>query len=240
MNHNDRDLFARDGHLTMLSIDRYDVGELGAPARHVVETHVEGCATCRARLRAVSAPTIVLHPRTAMGRSAGSVTIGYLAASAGVAAAASVLLGLFSVLWPDPQTARPMPGEPLHVSGSYTSVAQEFGEADAPALRVATRADELVVSGIDGAHLAVLAVSSPEDDGDTGGRDEPVVLEVIASMPTMGDSARVAIPARAHEQRLVVTACPVPLELAVGDALALDPGCISADVPGSSRAPTED
>jgi hypothetical protein len=32
----------------------------------------------------------------------------------------------------------------------------------------------------------------------------------------------------------------VPLELTVGDALALDPGCISADVPGSSRAPTED
>ena len=229
MNDIHRDLFARDGHLTMLSVDRYDVGELAARARHVVESHVEECATCRARLHAVRHPAIALHPPPSAGRSAGSVTIGYLAASAGVAAAASLVLGVLSVLWPDPQTARPIPGEPLHVSGSYTSVAQDIGEPGGSALRVSSRADSLVVSGIDGAHLAVFSVSSPEAVGDPGGPAEPVVLDVVVSMPTSGDSARVSIPERFSGESLVVVACPIPLELGVGDALALDPGCVASE-----------
>lgn len=240
MNENHRELFARDGHLTMLSIDRYDVGELASGDRHAMEMHVEGCATCRDRLAAVMHPTIVLHPPPAAGRSAGSVTIGYLAASAGVAAAASVLLGLLSVLWPDPQTARPIPGEPLHVSGSYTSVAQEIGEPEGVALSVSPVGDALVVSGIDEAHLGVFAVSSPGESGDTGGPDEPVVLGVIASVPASGDSMRVTIPPQFAGHEIVLAACPVALDLGVGDPLAFDPGCVAAEASAPSRELVED
>lgn len=229
MNDNHRDLFARDGHLTMLSVDRYDVGELAGPARHVVESHAEGCSTCRARLLAARRPAMSLRPPHPAGRNAGSVSIGVLVASAGVAAAASFVLGVFSVPWPDPQTAHPMPGEPLHVSGAYTSVAQDAGEPDAPALRVSLRSEDLVVSGIEGTHLAVFAVSTAEDVGDTGGPADPVVLDVLASMPITGDSARVPIPARFSGLDLVVVACPIAPDLAIGDALALDPGCTAAD-----------
>lgn len=229
MNHNDRDLFARDGHLTMLSVDRYDVGELAGAARHVVESHAEGCSSCRARLLAVQRAAAALRPPPTAGRSAGSVSIGVLVASAGIAAAASFVLGVLSVPWPDPQTAHPMPGEPLHVSGAYTSVAQDAGEPDAPALHVSLRSEDLVVSGIEGAHLAVFAVSTAEDVGDTGGPAEPVVLGVLASMPTTGEDARVSIPAQFSGLDLVVVACPIAPDLAIGDALALDPGCTAAD-----------
>jgi len=129
MNHDVRDLFARDGHLTMLSIDRYDTGELDVDARHGLETHVEGCARCRARLQAVTAHEPVLLPREVAGCSTGSATIAVLAAAAGFALAASAVLGLGSALWPSPQAARESTAEPAHTASSYTSVAQEYSES---------------------------------------------------------------------------------------------------------------
>ncbi|MBC8069453.1 MAG: zf-HC2 domain-containing protein, partial [Deltaproteobacteria bacterium] len=74
-------LYTRDGHPSMLSLDRYDTGELDGTARHGLESHVEGCADCRARLNAVVRPSVVLRPRTSHDRSTGSATIAYLVAS---------------------------------------------------------------------------------------------------------------------------------------------------------------
>ena len=55
-------LFARDGHVTMLSLDRYDVGELDGEARSGLESHVETCTRCRERFVAVDAPSLAILP----------------------------------------------------------------------------------------------------------------------------------------------------------------------------------
>jgi hypothetical protein len=222
MNHEVRDLFARDGHLTMLSLDRYDMDELDVGARHGVESHVEECARCRARLQAVAVHEPVLLPRVAAGRSTGSATIATLTASAGFALAASAVLGLGTAMWPSPQAARESTTEPAHTASSYTSVAQEYSDSSDLEVELSMRGDTLVATSQGEGFLAVLAVL---DDASTG---TPVVTSVLAADRRPGDAITLALPRR-EAGRIVAVFCVQPLTFAVGDALAIDSDCVVSE-----------
>jgi hypothetical protein len=217
MNH---EVFARDGHLTMLSIDRYDADELDGGARHSLESHVEGCTRCRARLQAVASHEPVLLPRVAVGRSTGSVTIATLTAAAGFALAASAVLGLGSAVWPSPWAARQSTNEPALTASSYTSVAQEYAESSDLEVELSVRGDSLIATAQGEGFLAVLVVRD-----DATARD-PVVTAVLAR--DRRDAVTLAIPAR-MDGRLVAVVCADPVALAPGDALVLDATCVVRD-----------
>jgi hypothetical protein len=212
------DLFARDGHLTMLSLDRYDVGELDAGARRGIESHVEDCERCRGRLRAVMVRVPAIPPRIAASRSAGSATISYLAASAGVALAAGAVLGLGSAMWPQPQPAHESAVEPAHSASSYTSVAQEYSEAPDVDVDLALRGDAVVATPLGDAWLAVVVVSADADG-------ESAILAVLRAAHATSEAVTVPIPRRYAAEQVLAIACPAPFTLAPDDPLALEPGC---------------
>lgn len=215
MNEEIRDLFARDGHLTMLSLDRYDAGELEASARHGLESHVEGCGRCRARMQAVVRREPLLAPH---GRSTGSATISVLATSTGVALAASAVLGLGSALWPSPRAARESAVETARSASSYTSVAQEYSEPGDFDVDVETRSGAVVVTPQGDVWLAVVLVQGELDGAAT-------IAGVLRDARSTTDPITVALPRRATE-RVIVVACPGPFAIEAGDAFALEPGCL--------------
>ena len=220
--HEIRDLFARDGHLTMLSLDRYDAGELDAGSRRGIESHVEGCSHCRARLLGVASREPVLLPRVATGRSTGSATISVLATSTGVALAASAVLGLGSALWPSPRAARESAVESTHSASSYTSVAQEYSEPTDVDVEVETRAGALVATPQGDAWLAVVVVQVD---------DAPTIGAVLHSARATADPITVAVPRRSAAEQVLVVACPGPFAVEPGDAFALEPGCVARERP---------
>jgi hypothetical protein len=212
------ELFARDGHLTMLTLDRYEVGELEASERHAIETHVEDCARCRARLVAVTTAAPAIAPRVAADRSTGSAAISVLAGAAGLALAASAVLGLGSALWPSPQAARESTQEPAHNASSYTSVAMEYSDSGDLDLEVSTRADSLLVTPTGEGWLAVVAVG-----------DDDVVTSVLLATRPSNEAAVVALPRRFADDRVLAVMCPDPFTLAAGDAYVIGPSCIFRD-----------
>ena len=218
------DLFARDGHLTMLSLDRYDVGELDDDERRCLESHVETCARCRERLSEVAAPSIDVLPPA--HHETGSVTIGYLAATAGVALAAGLVAFVGSTLMPSPQMATLAETETAGMASAYTSVAQEYSDPEAPTLDLSRRGDELVVHS-NAASVAMLRVSAPDDDGGTGGQ-EPT-MEVVGEVPAAArvrDEVTFRPPTPEDDGlELVVVACADPVAFEPGDPLDLDGGC---------------
>jgi hypothetical protein len=222
MNDTHRDLFARDGHLTMLSLDRYDTGELDPHARRGLELHVEGCARCRERLGAVTTPAISILPRVADGRSTGSATIAVLVGSAAAALAASTMLGLGAAMWPSPQPAWHEPIESALVEGSYTSVAQEEIEIagldlDLDFVAARTNGRDSVIATTRGEGLLAVSVL----------RGDEVVA--VLSPPTLVPSATpivVPVPRRWSGERIVAVLCPSAFTLEPGDTLAPDPGCV--------------
>jgi len=230
MTHELRDLLARNGHLTMLSLDRYDTGELDASARRFVESHVETCDGCRARLRVVATHVPLVAPPRVVGRSTGSATIAYLAASAGVALAASAVLGLGSAMWPSPQAAREHAVEATHSASSYTSVAQEYSEAPELDVELAMRGDTLVVTPQGDGWLAVVAVRD-EAQGDTDGDGESTVVAVLQPARATTEAVSIAIGRRISTQRVIALACPGPFTVELGEPLAAEPGCVAHERP---------
>lgn len=219
-------LFARDGHLTMLSLDRYDTGELDPSARHGVESHVESCSRCRARMQDVVSHEPVLAPRMPSGRSTGSATIAVLATSTGVALAASAVLGLGSALWPSPRAARESAVEPSHSASSYTSVAQEYSEPTDVDVDVETRGGMLVATPQGDAWLAVVVVHGEvSDDG------AATIGAVLRAARAASDPITIPVTRRATGEQVVVVACPGPFAVEPGDALVLDPGCVARERP---------
>jgi hypothetical protein len=225
MNHEISDLSARDGHLTLLSLDRYDAGELDPSGRRHVEAHVEVCEGCRRRLQVVATHEPVLSPPRRASTSTGSATIAYLAVSAGAALAAGVVLALGSAVWPSPQAAREQAIEPTHLASSYTSVAQEYSEPAELDVDLVVRDDTLIATPQGDGWLAIVAV---RDDGeaDTDGAGEPTVVAVLRSARPMADPVTIAL-GRSASQRIVALACPGPFAVAAGDPVAIEPGCIT-------------
>lgn len=133
----DGDLFSRAGHLTLLTLDRFEAGELVLTEVECIETHVGQCAACAERLsalmtpgHALSPPPHLLDPRPALPRWA-SAGIG-----ATMAAAATIALAV----WMQPEHAqRALPDDShLNASAYTTSSTQGLSEFehDTVALRV--------------------------------------------------------------------------------------------------------
>ncbi len=219
-------LFARDGHLTMLSLDRYDAGELDASARRGLESHVECCSRCRARMQDVASHEPVLAPPITSGRSTGSATIAVLATSTGVALAASAVLGLGSALWPSPRAARESAVEPSHSASSYTSVAQEYSEPADVDVDVETRAGVLVATPQGDPWLAVVVVH-----GDVAEEGAATISAVLRAARTATEPVAIPMTRRPTGEQVVVVACPGPFAVEPGDALVLDPGCVTRERP---------
>jgi hypothetical protein len=226
------ELYARDGHPSMLSLDRYDAGELDGAARHGLELHVEGCARCRERLAAVLHPSLVPLPRTDVGRSTGSATLAYLVASTAVAMAASAVLWLGAPVWPSPHTAQQSIAEPTHMASSYTSVAQDYSEGSGLELELTfartAGGETLTVVPRGEGWLAVVAIDGELDEGDTDGGAEPEITAVLEG-PRAARELTVALPRRIGSRRTVAVLCPAPFTLEPGDLLVPEPGCIARE-----------
>ena len=96
-------LFARDGHLTMLTLDRFEVGELSTSMCETVIDHVEACESCANRVAsmrsdAISFPVPAPHP-TEPDKQQTQKWLGTLGIAGTVAAAAALLM----MALPEPQ-----------------------------------------------------------------------------------------------------------------------------------------
>lgn len=205
------ELFARDGHLTMLTLDRFEVGELSTPMCETVIDHVESCETCAHRLASMRADAVSLEPpaavRAAAQGSEGS-WLGGLAIAGTVAAAAAVLV----LVLPEAQQAERASSEDTTLTASsYTTTTAEpegamsfdpaldFSIALSASGERVRRGDRvswdtpltLRVSPHDAGYVAVVsAVEFDADDGysdtDGGGYD----YEVAVLMPVTRLEAR--------------------------------------------------
>lgn len=128
-------LFARDGHLTMLTLDRFEVGELSTAMCETVIDHIESCEACASRLASMRADAVVLEPPPHLRAQATAPSRSWLGpfAIAGTMAAAAVLL---LVALPEPQQAERSIDDEARLSASpYTTTAELEGAAlVAPAL----------------------------------------------------------------------------------------------------------
>lgn len=128
-------LFARDGHLTMLTLDRFEVGELSTPMCETVIDHVESCETCADRVASMRSDAASLQPPASIQPQTGNETrkwVGTLAIAGTVAAAAALLL----MALPEPQQIeRSGPEDATLTASPYTTTAELEGAAMfAPAL----------------------------------------------------------------------------------------------------------
>lgn len=232
MNH---ELFGRDGHLTMLSCDRYDAGELGDMLRHDLESHAEGCPRCRERLNAVMSPGLALLPPPRAQHETGSIAVASLATTAGVALAASLVAAIGAAVWPSPRLAAEREAETAGMASAYTSVAQEYSEPGWPQLTLAPGGRRVTVRAAEWSRVAVVILSR-DDEGGTGGTEGPMVLEVLYESSPGPTEASVAVPATWAGQRVVAVGCPDEASVAVGTPLPVDAGCSMATptlVPGA-------
>ena len=132
VHHLHAELFSRDGHLTMLALDRFEVGELTTPMCETVIDHVEACETCAHRLASMRADAIPLQPPSRLrhgnedgvGRSNFEGAIGTFAIAGTVAAAAALLV----MAIPQPQQAERATADVERFSASpYTTTAELEG-----------------------------------------------------------------------------------------------------------------
>jgi hypothetical protein len=153
------DLHARDGHLTMLTMDRFERGELELTLHEAVVEHLDGCGLCADRFDASFRDARRLVPPAGSSVASARASSRWMAATAGLLMAA----GLVLVVWPKPQQAslRPASEPTLSASAYTTSTAQEHGPT----------------ASID---LRVLAGEQPLSGGDAVAMDELLHVEVSA------------------------------------------------------------
>ncbi len=210
------DLLSRDGHVTMLSLDRYEVGELDAVERTYLEEHLHACGRCRERHAVVARPTTIpMRP----GRiETGSITVASLTVTATVAAAAALLAALASSLWPSPRVVQEAAPGPAGVASAYTSVAQEYSEPPPMTLEVTSHPRGLTVALDVPAFVSVVVVGDGSADG-TGGEDGERVLDVVFASQLVESATEVWVPDEWDGYTLVVVGCPEPDSLSVGDRI---------------------
>lgn len=158
-------LFTRDGHVTHLSLDRFEAGELPMFHHELVVDHIDECEHCAERLREMQREDLRLSPPPQLSRPAASpVAARVFGVAATVVAAAAVLL----ILWPQPQQASRQPSmEGAWMASPYTSTSAE--------------PDMALVTG--GADVSVFAESDeavPLDDGARVPADEQLSIELEA------------------------------------------------------------
>ncbi len=122
-------LFARDGHLTMLTLDRFEVGELSTPMCETVIDHVEACETCAERVASMRSDSISLPAPAHMKPGHETQTqkwLGTLGIAGTVAAAAALLM----MALPEPQQVERTDAEDATLTASpYTTTAELEGAA---------------------------------------------------------------------------------------------------------------
>ncbi|MCR9159463.1 MAG: hypothetical protein ACE37F_22840 [Nannocystaceae bacterium] len=146
VHHLHADLFSRDGHLTMLTIDRFESGELSTAGCETVIDHVESCEVCAHRLAAIRTDAVSLEPpaevlaRAASANESGRSWLGTLAIAGTVAAAAALLV----MAVPQPQQVERNVDEEARLTASpYTTTAELEGAVTFdPAIDVSIVASE--------------------------------------------------------------------------------------------------
>ena len=241
------DLFARDGHLTMLSLDRFDAGELSVASCEVVIEHIRDCGLCSERVEEMRHDARFLPPPELVEERPSTVAFGTLAIAATMAAAAALLL----IVWPTPQQASRQPGP----EGALTASPYTTTTAELDGLSVAGSLDVRVVAGDDAValgsrdrvpwsdavsiavvpkeagYVAVLVATEPNDDegDDTGGIELMPEVDVLMPVTKLDRKTVVEYAGDLSEmststpQRIVVVSCPE--RFSVGDeddALNLD------------------
>jgi hypothetical protein len=239
-------LHARDGHLTMLTMDRFEHGELDMTLHDAVVHHLDRCRLCANRFDASHRHAVDLVPPV-RAVSAGS--------SRPMAVAAGLLMaaGLIAVVWPKPQQAslRPASESTLTASTYTTSAAQEQGSFTSIDLRLFTGelAREPLASGdavstdnplhvqigVDDHGWLAIVVESVQrsdthpDEGaeDTGGvaPDSTARMlleprEVRPDEPPMRIMHDLSVDGFNTEERIVAILCPAPFILDPLDAAA--------------------
>lgn len=135
------EVFTRQGHLTMLALDRFECGELSTAAVDCIVTHLGECTACAERLALVH-ETPPLRPPASPRTSSGSRWASAVLAT-GLAVAATVALAV----WLQPQQASRAPlNDGLHNASAYTTTAEPELAAlqeDRIALRVMAGGREL-------------------------------------------------------------------------------------------------
>ncbi len=201
-------LFARDGHLTMLALDRFEVGELSTPMVETVIEHVETCERCANRVASMRSDAVSLQPPPSLLTSAKAETqhprtwLGTLAIGGTVAAAAVLLV----MALPEPQQIeRSDPEEATLTASPYTTTAEFEGAAMfAPALDFSVAesssharvghgdrvswdtAITLQVSPHQSGYVAVVSVTEPD-------LDDPDALDELADTDGDGQLAALAV-----------------------------------------------
>lgn len=223
------DLFTRDGHLSMLSLDRYDVGELEAGACHRIEQHVDACACCRARLDDVRTPLVIPLPRVPLARDAGVATVAYLVATAAASVAAATMLWI-GASGLGARTVVLHVSEPAPNASSYTSVAHEYSEPVAPDLASDVASDLVPELAIEATLDGIVASPSGEGwlgvavlDGDP---TAPVVVAVVLAPREVDEPTNVVLPRRFVRANAVAVLCAAPPELVLGASFEPDAGCV--------------
>lgn len=211
------DLFTRDGHISMLSLDRYDTGELDASACGRIELHVEDCTCCRARLADVRAPVVIPLPRAPLARDAGVATVAYLVATAAASVAAATMLWI-GASGLGARTVVQHVAEPAPSAGSYTSVAQEYSEPSALDLAIEATSDGIVATPSDEGWLGIVVL----DGDDTA----PVVTSVVLTPREIDEATTVVLPRRLSRTHAVAVLCGTAPELAIGAPFEPDASCV--------------
>ncbi len=158
-------LFTRDGHVTLLSLDRFEAGELPTFHHELIIDHLDDCERCSERWREMQGEELGLTPPPQLSRPAASpVAARVFGVVATVVAAAAVLL----ILWPHPQQASRQPAmEGAWMASPYTSTSAEPDMA-------------LVTGGADVSVFAETDEAAPLDDGARVPADEQLSIELKA------------------------------------------------------------
>lgn len=236
MNHDARDLFSRAGHLTELTLDRYDAGELDRAQCEHVEEHLGECLICRRQLHVVREHTVRIAPPSLARPSTGSVTVWGLAASGGMGLAAATVLALASALWSGPQRAQPQPRESaVPLASAYTSSsAQEYDVQQAMGVQLDVRGRWLEARPEGEGYLAIVIASELEDDllEDTDGGDAMVseldgleVREVLQAPVFVEPERRLRVRPGAGSHRVIGLMCAQPFEIEAGEPVAVGSDC---------------
>ena len=231
-------LLSRDGHLTMLTLDRFDGGELDVEACERVIEHLRHCSVCTARLEDVQAAGPKLMPPGmdgVVGRIEPRGPRLAVAIASTLAAAALLLL----VGWPRPEQASRISGDSELTVSAYTSTTASLDEAQTVGIQVrvfagderlrnhdevpADAAVSVEVEAASPGFVTVLALAPQvEDDGGTGGVLEighDVVMPVVAtgSNPASVDLRSQPLGyGETQTRNLVAVYCPEPFEVEPG------------------------
>lgn len=245
MNESHRDLLSRDGHLTGLTIDRYEFGELSAAQARHVEEHLDGCFVCRRRLEMMREHQPTITPPSFVQPSTGSATLAGLMLSGGVAVAATAVLAFASTLWSGPQRVDHSPeAPPSAVASAYTtSPPPEYGTVDGSEsldLSLRPRGIDLRVTAEGEGTMAVVLLAGLDPDGmDTDGQDPDEIMEVLHTAVSVDTARQLTVTPRAESGQVVAIMCREPFVVAEGEPLELADDCVQRELAASMLVPRE-